>query len=406
MTVSRPKRDAQVGQIIVLFTLSVVVILLATGLVVDGGNAWAQRRQAQNAADLASLAGTRPVAINMGALAQVPPAPLTATDADVRSEVESSLAANGIVNPALGVNYTATYVDSSFNAVPGYGLGGAIPPTAIGVEVGVSKRFSTYFMGLIGMPSWTASTTAISKAGWYPGTVGSPGGNLVPIAVSLDALPKGTNQNVIVCPTGDPPIPPGSGPCVPIPMTDNTNGNITPGQFAWLSWSGDTSATYTCGTGQTPGGILGPPANSPTYPQIPPNTWIQVPGNTGVSNTCKSNVAAWVALHTTVIVPIVSPGPGPTTGSCPPRPAMECFPDSSVPYPPQSQGNGANTTYNVIGFAGFEVTGCKQAFGVGNGPCINEIWGVFRQVLFAGPTGSTPGTNGVNGAFLGIQLVK
>jgi hypothetical protein len=252
---------------------------------------------------------------------------------------------------------------------------------------------------VIGIRGWTASTTAISKAGWYPGTVGSPGGNLVPIAVSLSALPKGTNQNIIVCPTGDPPIPgaPGSKPCVPIPMTNNTGGNITPGQFAWMSWSGAGSTSYTCDPPNN-GGILGPPGNSPTYPQIPSNTWITVPGNTGVSNACKSNIAAWVNLHTTVVVPIVSPGPGP----CP----TGCFPGSSVPYPPQSQGTGSSTTYNVIGFAGFEITGCRQAFGVGNGPCIDEIWGVFRQVLFAGPGGSTPGTNGVNGAFLGIELVK
>ncbi|MHB8440127.1 MAG: pilus assembly protein TadG-related protein [Acidimicrobiales bacterium] len=381
------------GQLVPIFALSLVLIITLVGLVIDGGNAWSQRRQAQNAADLAALAGTRSIAINMADMAQLPPVPPTATDADVKAAVERVLLANGISSPTAGANYTANYVDAAFNVLPGYGLGGPIPPTAVGLQVGTSKAFRPYFLGVIGINSWTAAATALARAGWYAGSVGSPGGNLVPIAVQLSTLPKGANQNLLVCPTGDPP---GASPptCVPIQMTSPTSGSLLPGQFAWMSWSGSTSTKYTCGVGQTPGGILGPPANSPAYPQIPPDSYITIPGNTGVANSCSSNIQAWVTLGATVLVPIISPG----TGN---------FPGTSIPYPPATQGGPGNSTqYNIIGFAGFQITGCGQPFGVANGPCINNLYGVFRNAFFAGPSGSTSGTNGVPGGMYGVQLVQ
>ncbi len=45
------------GQILVLFALALVAMIAMVGLILDGGSAFAQRRQEQNAADLAALAG-------------------------------------------------------------------------------------------------------------------------------------------------------------------------------------------------------------------------------------------------------------------------------------------------------------------------------------------------------------
>ena len=52
----------QRGQTLVLFALGLTVIMLAVGLVIDGGYALAQRREAQNASDFAALAGARVIA--------------------------------------------------------------------------------------------------------------------------------------------------------------------------------------------------------------------------------------------------------------------------------------------------------------------------------------------------------
>ena len=50
-------RDAKSGQMVVIFALCLIAIIAMAGLLIDGGNAWAQRRQAQAAADTAALAG-------------------------------------------------------------------------------------------------------------------------------------------------------------------------------------------------------------------------------------------------------------------------------------------------------------------------------------------------------------
>ena len=45
-----------------VFSLSLVVLLLIAGLAIDAGNAFLQQRDGQNVSDLASMAGTQPVA--------------------------------------------------------------------------------------------------------------------------------------------------------------------------------------------------------------------------------------------------------------------------------------------------------------------------------------------------------
>jgi len=52
------------GQTLVLFALLLVGLLAVTGLVLDGGNLYLQRRAMQNAADAAALAGARVLALN------------------------------------------------------------------------------------------------------------------------------------------------------------------------------------------------------------------------------------------------------------------------------------------------------------------------------------------------------
>ena len=55
-------RSENRGQLLVLFVLSLVVILSALAVVLDGGRVYVERRKAQNAADAASMAGA--IALN------------------------------------------------------------------------------------------------------------------------------------------------------------------------------------------------------------------------------------------------------------------------------------------------------------------------------------------------------
>ncbi len=50
-------RRSERGQLLIIFVFSIIGLVAITGLAIDGGNLYANRRQAQNAADAAALAG-------------------------------------------------------------------------------------------------------------------------------------------------------------------------------------------------------------------------------------------------------------------------------------------------------------------------------------------------------------
>jgi len=82
-------RKGERGQMIALFALASTVIILAVGLVIDGGYALAQRRGSQNASDFAALAGARVVAL------WVSGDTTNGTDGNVMNAISNSIAANG-----------------------------------------------------------------------------------------------------------------------------------------------------------------------------------------------------------------------------------------------------------------------------------------------------------------------
>ena len=53
---SATRRGPSQGQILVVFVLAMLAMIGMVGLAIDGGGAYAQRRDQQTAADLASLA--------------------------------------------------------------------------------------------------------------------------------------------------------------------------------------------------------------------------------------------------------------------------------------------------------------------------------------------------------------
>ena len=63
------RRERERGQIIVIFALALVAIIAMVGLVLDGGSAFAMRRDEQSAADLAALAAANDYMLNSDASA-------------------------------------------------------------------------------------------------------------------------------------------------------------------------------------------------------------------------------------------------------------------------------------------------------------------------------------------------
>jgi Flp pilus assembly protein TadG len=166
------------GQTIIIVAFALVVLLLAVGLAIDGGRVMASRRQMQNAADAAAMAGTQELAQVILRCQGASAADDQAVLATVRQYAEQ----NG-VDWANGDNLEAWYVDRDEVRLSTVGAG-AIPNTATGVEVSVDTAVDMMLMQLIGHGATTTPANALAMTGRV---VQFPGG-VLPIAVPLDAV--------------------------------------------------------------------------------------------------------------------------------------------------------------------------------------------------------------------------
>jgi len=130
------------GATLIWVSLAMVAFLSMTALNIDGGYAYAQRRQMQNAADAAAIAGARMRALG-------------GSDAQVDSAIREYAMANG----ADAVSWT--YLNGQTT-----------------VQVTASRTFSTFFAGIIGLYQMTAS--AVAEASIQPL---SAAGNLLPMII-------------------------------------------------------------------------------------------------------------------------------------------------------------------------------------------------------------------------------
>jgi len=354
-----PARTRTRGQMVVMFALVLSVIILGVGLVIDGGNALVQRRGSQNASDFAALAGARVIA------EFIDHDTTNGTDANVQAAMNNAIQTNYGVPLTYGAPNGPRYIDAN-GGLLGYVGTGAIPSSAVGVKVWSQRTWKPFFLGIIGVNSWDATTEATAKGGYS--LAGPPPGTLFPVGISLSFF-----QTYPFC----------SGPvstnpadeCYPQQLTP---GNLNvPGGFGWLTFGCDGF-----GLGQEPPannggcanskpflqGEIGPPSNSYgccTQVGLPgsPDRIGSLPGNK-VSADCDY----YIDNQITVTVPIWD-----TAG-----------------------GTGSNAWYHIVGFAGFQITECRGG---------KDIAGVWRKAFFTGPVSSTPANPAVPQA-LGIQLVK
>ena len=347
------------GQMIVLFALVLTALVLVVGLIVDGGNALAQRRASQNAADFAALAGARIVAFKVSGDT------VNGTDAYVQSAITNAVLANGGTSPTFGAPNGPRYIDDN-GALLGY-VGSGMPATASGVKVWTARTWTPFFVGMIGINSWTASAEATATGGFCDGCAPLPG-SLFPAGISTAFF-----QTYPFCAgpiSADP-----TDPCYPQHLTP---GNLNvPGGFGWLKFGCDGY-----GLGQDPPANIGGCRNDKPFLQDeigPPSqsfgccTVVGVPGSPDKIGSLPGNKASadcsyYIDNEITVTVPIWD-----TAG-----------------------GTGQNGWYHIVGFAGFQITECEGG---------KDIEGVWRKAFFTGPTTSTPSTPGVPEP-LGVQLVR
>jgi len=136
MSSATRRHDAE-GQILALFALGLLVLVAFAGLAIDAGGTFAQRRDQQTAADLASLAAANDWLINQD-------------DEVAIARARSVALQNGFDDAAPD-----TAVDVSIDTVNG-----------VVVTVGIHAVHPNAFLGAIGMASWQVSTSASALAGF------------------------------------------------------------------------------------------------------------------------------------------------------------------------------------------------------------------------------------------------
>ena len=304
MTTRRDQHRREGGQILAIFAGALILLILVGGLVIDGGNVFMTRRDGQNSADLASMAGTKRLADYY-----VKSTAFTGTD-NVYTAVATRMTQNDC-SSAVGSNcsWTARYVGprsgSSFQDLGPVTATDTAPPGAVsgqkalGVKVDVTKTPQTYLLGVVGQTSWTVQTTATSITGQPPA---APAGQLLPIAM---VAPTTMSEGSIYA------------------LTSGSNG---PGNFGWVSWDGSNSAGSLATSLCTP--------NNPAF-TLP----FQFPGDPGKTNSSsvRACLQQWVDNEQVVLIPIVE-----ATNDDPGN-ANNC----------DTGGNGNNFTYCIIAIAAF-----------------------------------------------------
>ena len=148
-------RERERGQMLVIFALALIGIIGMTGLIIDGGDTFLQRRDQQNVADSAAMAGGYAL--------------VNGQNVDTRAQAIAT--SNGYTDGTNGVTVTVT-------------------STSTTVTVTVTKPHTNYFAGAVGFASWSVSTTATVQAGTPNGAYGA-----MPLIFNTKAFDKAANKN-------------------------------------------------------------------------------------------------------------------------------------------------------------------------------------------------------------------
>jgi Flp pilus assembly protein TadG len=133
------------GQAIILIALAIFGLLALTALAVDGGNAYSERRRAQNAADAtvldAALAKVRGQDLYTEGLARA-----------ASNRYEDTNAGAGSSNPSLNVEIYAPPISGPYSGNPEY------------VQTFITITTPTYFGRVVGIPDVTNRVEAVARA--------------------------------------------------------------------------------------------------------------------------------------------------------------------------------------------------------------------------------------------------
>lgn len=156
-------RGRERGQILVIFALGIIAVIAMTGLVIDGGGTYVQRRGQQNVVDAASMAGAYAYLNSNGNVSQA------------QAAAQQVAADNGYPNGTDGAVVTVSVAANG--------------PENASVVVTLTKPHRNYFSGIVGFTTWDVTTTASAGTGVPNGANG-----VMPIIFNEDSFNASTQD--------------------------------------------------------------------------------------------------------------------------------------------------------------------------------------------------------------------
>ena len=201
------------GQALIVIAGALVALMALVALAVDGGNAFAQRRIVQNAADGAAMAGLtkfNEAFLNNRGLGCTMPCVSNMTpdqNRNVWNNIVAALRANGAdtVRTTQGGTVEAWYLDTAgqrygtnqigvgSQSIPFAGSQGPGSNGAAGIWVGSTAQAATYFARVIGVNQVKADAHATAQMGGMQGithavNAGGNGPALWPLTIMTDTI--------------------------------------------------------------------------------------------------------------------------------------------------------------------------------------------------------------------------
>jgi Flp pilus assembly protein TadG len=274
------------GQILVIVAGGLIGLLAFAGLALEGGTLVLNRRDAQNASDLAAVAGAQVIATGYTDVG------VSVTQGTVLGALSASMAANDCSTLAP-CTWTAEFVGTRLASLGPVGSGGSIPGGSLGVRVQVTRTPGALLGRMLGFTTWKVSTegTAIATK---PSSMGA--GTMLPIAMcgwtnttSNDCVrARNSPSNAIDLQPGQ--------------IYDLAAGKDAPGGFGWVSWSGSggSLSTSIC-TPNNPALNLDSPYDGPTGGS---EVWFRGAAASTTVAEVSSCLHQWIANRATVLIPI------------------------------------------------------------------------------------------------------
>lgn len=357
------------GQSIVLVALVLLLLLAFSGLALDGANAFNQRRNANNGADAAALAGTR-VIITQKRIAADSGSADASNSSAVYQAIEQYLNQHAL-DQGVALTWEAFYVDrQAVRLSSGAQITNDttnVPNHARGVEVTLRYTFDTFLMQVLGQADLTVDADATAVYG--PSTT-VIGGGLIPLALS-QYFADSTSDGDLLCIFGSPDADAG------LPCPGSGAYGIRPGNFGQLSFNPNNAPNATGNYNQD---CLNPanPQDNMSYwwcngSQYPIDIGDQLWGDTGMLSNSLADEMQWRITNA---------------------------PEGIVPvFGYVDDGTGNNARYTIVGFMAVRL----QAFNVQGSAA--QRWVSATRVSYT----TTPGSfssGAVDGGVYSVNLVR